>query len=61
MKKLSVIVLVMFQYVANCQTRTVIISAPEPPGVPIDGGVITLLFAGGAIALKQKMNFFNQP
>lgn len=41
---------------AVSQTRTIIINAPKPPTVPLDGGISALLLAGGAIAYKTMSN-----
>ena len=54
MKILMTITLVMFLNVQlNAQRRTIIVPAPQPPGVPVDGGLIALIISGGALAKKQ--------
>ena len=54
MKILMSITLVMFLNVQlNAQRRTIIVPAPQPPGVPVDGGLIALIISGGVLAKKQ--------
>jgi hypothetical protein len=55
-KSIILICIIMVHINLKCQNRTVIIPAPQPPGVPLDGGIIGLLIAGGAVVnqrLKQ--------
>lgn len=48
MKRMLIIV-VLFSAPFNsiAQRRTVIVPAPQPPNVPIDGGISLLLIGGG--------------
>lgn len=57
MKKLVILAL-FFGTVTVCtaQRRTIVIPAPQPPGVPIDGGLTALLIGGGLWGRK----FFNK-
>jgi|GEM_PF-1838816 hypothetical protein len=48
MKRMLIIVMLFSApYVTTAQRRTVIVPAPQPPNVPIDGGISLLLLGGG--------------
>lgn len=44
---LIIVVLISTPCISNAQRRTVIVPAPQPPNVPIDGGISLLLIGGG--------------
>jgi hypothetical protein len=44
---LIIVVLISTPFISNAQRRTVIVPAPQPPNVPIDGGISLLLIGGG--------------
>jgi hypothetical protein len=51
MKKMMTIALLMLlTNHIHAQRRTVVVPAPQPPGVPIDGGILALLLGTGAYA-----------
>jgi len=53
MKIIQILVLLLcINFTAQAQRRTIIVPAPQPPGVPIDGGLLALLLGGGAFAKK---------
>ena len=48
MKKLMILALFFgMSTMGEAQRRTIIVPAPQPPGVPIDGGLVALLIGGG--------------
>ena len=46
-RMLIIVVLFSTPLVSNAQRRTIIVPAPQPPNVPIDGGISLLLIGGG--------------
>jgi hypothetical protein len=44
---LIIVVLFMAPFITTAQRRTVIVPAPQPPNVPLDGGITLLLLGGG--------------
>lgn len=44
---LIIVVLFSAPFITCAQRRTVIVPAPQPPNVPIDGGISLLLLGGG--------------
>lgn len=49
MKRILIIVLLFISpFIINAQRRTVVVPAPQPPNVPIDGGIAMLLISGAA-------------
>ena len=53
MKIIQILVLLLcINFTAQAQRRTIVVPAPQPPGVPIDGGLLALLLGGGAFAKK---------
>jgi len=53
MKIIQILVLLLcINFTAQAQRRTKVVPAPQPPGVPIDGGLLALLLGGGAFAKK---------
>lgn len=45
LKFIALLVCLTFQL--SAQRRTIVVPAPQPPDVPIDGGIIALLIYGG--------------
>lgn len=57
MKRILIIAVVLLTpYTTEAQRRTVIVPAPQPPNVPIDGGVAMLLIGGGIWGRKKFNN-----